>query len=402
MLMLGTLLSVIFCSCGDEVEGRITVNDAAPSQVSNVNATSGPGEVYLTWNAPSDASFMYTQIEYINSKGENKSIFIAKDKAESNGTFKATVSGFANTDPVKFSLSACSVRGNNKGAITIEKAPDTPAFAAVAGTVKLESNYGGVTVSWENTSIVPVYVALDYAVKSDATKKGTVKFKVDGKTKGSRFAALTFGNGETTTEAYTIQVTTQDEEGNASDVFAFEKSLLAMEKIADKSAWSFPGYKDSYDAAIGYNSQEAGGEGAAPNGRVIAMIDGNNNTFWHTAWTAAYKKTYPHFFILDLGANTEITNMDIRRRTGNAGTHKGQTISTCSDEGAADKGNPDSWNWTSHGATSFDPTTDNPQLYGFAAAPLTARYIKVYFSASDKGTGDFVMISEINVYAPKK
>ena len=45
-------LSAIFSSCGDDVEGRISVNNAAPEKVTNVKTEAGPGEVYLTWTNP--------------------------------------------------------------------------------------------------------------------------------------------------------------------------------------------------------------------------------------------------------------------------------------------------------------------------------------------------------------
>lgn len=65
-------LSAIFSSCGDDVEGRISVNNAAPEKVTNVKTEAGPGEVYLTWTNPTNESFMYTKIEYTTSKGEKK------------------------------------------------------------------------------------------------------------------------------------------------------------------------------------------------------------------------------------------------------------------------------------------------------------------------------------------
>ena len=85
-------LSAIFSSCGDDVEGRISVNNAAPEKVTNVKTEAGPGEVYLTWTNPTNESFMYTKIEYTTSKGEKKYQLISKENAD-NGVAKATVSG---------------------------------------------------------------------------------------------------------------------------------------------------------------------------------------------------------------------------------------------------------------------------------------------------------------------
>ena len=75
-------LSAIFSSCGDDVEGRISVNNAAPEKVTNVKTEAGPGEVYLTWTNPTNESFMYTKIEYTTSKGEKKYQLISKENAD--------------------------------------------------------------------------------------------------------------------------------------------------------------------------------------------------------------------------------------------------------------------------------------------------------------------------------
>ena len=63
-------LSLAMTACGDESEGRVEINDSAPAQVSDVNYTSGPGEVTLTWKIPASPSFMYSKVVYKNSKGE--------------------------------------------------------------------------------------------------------------------------------------------------------------------------------------------------------------------------------------------------------------------------------------------------------------------------------------------
>ena len=69
--------------------------------------------------------------------------------------------------------------------------------------------------------------------------------------------------------------------------------------------------------------------------------------------------------------------MDIRRRLGNNGTHKGQTFYTCSNAAAVDKNKPDSWGWEEQGHYSFDPNTDTPQLFRFPspAQPVMSKFL---------------------------
>ena len=61
MLALG--LGAVSVSCGDDSEGRVEINDAAPSKVTAVSYQEGPGEVRLEWKIPTDPSFMYTKLE---------------------------------------------------------------------------------------------------------------------------------------------------------------------------------------------------------------------------------------------------------------------------------------------------------------------------------------------------
>lgn len=69
MVVLGAL-SIGATSCLDEADERVEIDNSAPAQVTNVQTSAGPGEVYLTWNIPQSSSFMYTKIEYLDAKGE--------------------------------------------------------------------------------------------------------------------------------------------------------------------------------------------------------------------------------------------------------------------------------------------------------------------------------------------
>ncbi len=391
-----SILPFVLASCGDETEGKIDINDAAPAKVSNVTASSGPGEVYLAWQNPSDPSFMYVKIEYINSKGEKKYQLLSKERVGDDNIARDTIRGFGSTEEKVFSFFACTLRGTHQGAVDIKQAPETPAFVEVIKTIDVEPDLGGVVVSWENNYLSPVYVVLDYYLKSDPTQQGVVKITAQGKTADSQFVQLTTADGILEGELCVINVTAQDQEENASEIRKFELTPKRAYKFS-KENWSFPGYNDSSnDATIGYSSQEALGEGASPNGRVIALTDNNLNTFWHTAWKTS--SAFPHFFILDLGEDKVISTVALFRRQSDHGTtaQKGHIIYTCSstDAGGSD---PDSWNWENHGSFSFDVNNKEAQNYRLSSNPV-ARYIKVYFGTEHQGTGNFAMLAEMDVY----
>lgn len=392
--------TISFSSCGNEEEGRITVNDAAPAKITNVNTVAGPGEVYLSWTNPESPSFMYTKIEYINSKGENKYHLLSKERIGPDGIARDTIRGFADTQVKKISLYACSVRGNNQGAVEVSISPESPVFTKVAKTITLSTDLGGINVHWKNSYSSAIYIVLNYHAANDATKSGYTKFKVNGKTESSQFVQLTYGsdNKLLSGEECIVNVTAEDEEENASAATEFSITPIAVVKISKKN-WSFPGYSDnSNNATIGYSSQESQGEGASPNGRVIALLDNNLNTFWHASWKVA--SDYPHWFIIDMGENITISSIELTRRQGNEKGQKGQHFYTCSDENAINKANPDSWTWIDRGGYTFDITTDSPQIYRLTSNPI-ARYIKVYFGTEYKGNGSYAMLSEIDVYGAK-
>lgn len=387
-------LSLAMTACGDESEGRVEINDSAPAQVSDVNYTPGPGEVTLTWKIPASPSFMYSKVVYKNSKGEEVYKMYSKDHAK-DGVMTETIGGFASVDPVDFNIYACSVRGNHLDATKISATPGAPAFLIVAETVDAEPAWGGVSVSYKNETVAWVNIVLNYHMKSDASKKGSYSFTAAPDSEGAQFVGLLVSNNEFINgEEAVIELAAGDADGNTSAPRTIETRTKKVEKL-DRAAWTFPGFADTYDAQIGYSSQEAGGEGAFPNGRVMAMLDGNEGTFWHTAWKQS--SAYPHFFIIDMGEEKEVSNVTIRRRGGNNGTNIGQTFYTCT-AAAANGASPDDWGWTNQGWNPFDRNSDAHQLFSMKQVEK-ARYIKVYFSEKDKG-GNFVMISEFNAYTP--
>lgn len=390
-----SLVALLSVSCSDEVEGRAEIDNTAPDQVTDIASQEGPGEVYLSWRIPTSSSFMYTKIVYKNAKGDEIYQLFSKDKADENGIIKATIRGFVSTEPVNFDIYSCSVKGNAKAPVSYSATPGAPAFLAVSESLAAEPAWGGVNINYSNETTAPVYVSVDYALKSDPAKKGTATFTATPKTSGKQFVALTLSESEFINGDFAVlKFSAQDADQNSAEPRTAEVRTKKVAPI-DRSDWTFPGYQDSNDATIGYSSQEAGGEGASPNGRVIAMIDGNDGTFWHTAWKTS--SAYPHFFIIDMGQEKNVTNVSIRRRTNNNGTHTGQSFFTCNSSNAVGA-DPAAWNWTSQGWASFDRESNNNQLFGMST-PESTRYIKVYFAESDKG-GDFVMVSEFKAYEP--
>lgn len=265
------LLSLLLGACSDEEEGRINIDDSAPAQVTNVVATSVAGGVTLSWDIPSSKSFMYTKLAYTNAKGAESYELYSKEHADDAGKMQTTINGFVKTEPVTFKLFACSVRGNNSGAVEVQGTPSAPNFAKVLDKITVDPSYGGIKVGYINEFDENVNVSVSYKSTSDASKSGSCKFAVSPKSQGAQFVRLTYGNDNQfiTNEKCEITIHTEDNYDNASDDRTYQVTPLAAQ-ILDRSKWSVPGYDNNSSAAtIGYDSQEAVGEGAS---KVVSSV----------------------------------------------------------------------------------------------------------------------------------
>ncbi|MGM9698264.1 MAG: DUF4959 domain-containing protein [Prevotella sp.] len=387
-------ISMLLSACGDDAEGRIEIDDSTPAQVTNVAARGTAGAVELTWTIPSSSSFMYTKVEYIDADGNEKYQMFSKEHASEDGVMKATFKGFIDTKPVTFALYACSVRGNNQGAVEVSGMPELPNFTKVLDKITVDASLGGVNVCCANDYDETVIVAVSWKSAANASLTGSTKYSVNPKSNDSRFVRLDVDGGFLQ-EPSVITVNTEDAFGHASQTRTFNVTPQAIVRL-DQSLMSIPGYDpNSNSGTIGYSSQESKGEGAT-NGRVACILDGDTKTFWHASWKEA--SNYPHWFIIDLGKDYTVANIELTRRIGDSRGQKGQTISTCSDANAGDKSNPESWTWTTHGTYPFDTTSDSPQTVNLSTILPVARYIKVYFGEEMKGSGNYAMLSEFNVY----
>lgn len=391
LLLFGAAL--LLSSCADDAEGRIEIDDSAPAQVSNVNAVSSAGAVTLTWHIPTSSSFMYTKVVYTDADGNEQYQLFSKEHATTDGQMSATFKGFIKTDPVTFKLYACSVRGNNAGALEVSGTPGAPNFSAVLEKITVDAAYGGIKVQTANSFDDAVVVAVAWQ-SATSGKSGSTTYKVEPNTNDGHFVRLDVDGGFLQ-ESSTITIHTEDEFGHASDPKTFTVTPKAVKKL-DQSLLSIPGYNpDSNDGTIGYSSQESQGEGAT-NGRAACMLDGNTGTFWHSSWKVA--TTYPQWFIVDLGKDYQIAQVELTRRIGDSRGQKGHTLYTCAESKAADATNPDSWGWDSYGSFAFNNNSDAPQAYDLSERLQAARYIKVYFGTEMKGSGNNTMVSEFNVY----
>ena len=171
-------------------------------------------------------------------------------------------------------------------------------------------------------------------------------------------------------------------------------------EFIDRTNWKFPGYnQDSQDAQIGYSSQ-ATNETPFPNGRVICMLDGLTNTFWHARWSPA--SSFPHWFIIDLGEETEIGGIMYYARENDTRGETGLQLFTTSMDLS---NNLDALSelsvWENRGRFTYPPGGNTYRNFAILPPYPKARYVRVYFGPEYKGSIEFTMIAEFGLYRPK-
>ena len=166
--------------------------------------------------------------------------------------------------------------------------------------------------------------------------------------------------------------------------------LAILSERMPRTEWKVPGYDATDYGTIGYSSQDF-----TYGNNMLNLFDGNTATIWHTDW-ATLNPDYPHWFIVDLDEEVIITHVSLIGRIGWDTEASGFELFTCTEAGAQDLSNPDTWEWESQGEFTFDISSDEEQKYAMRNFPTT-RYIKVFMDTKFRTTQN-ATFSEFYVY----
>ncbi len=136
--------------------------------------------------------------------------------------------------------------------------------------------------------------------------------------------------------------------------------------------------------ALNFSSEEPN-EGAAPQGRIAALFDGNFNTHWHTTW-ASSNPPPPHHFTIDMKAVLDVKGLYFHQRFGNA-TRAQQVAIQVSE---------DSMNWTDLG--TFPLANNNARQEIVFDDLKSFRYVKVTFNLNNYGGGVHAAMAEFGTF----
>lgn len=150
-----------------------------------------------------------------------------------------------------------------------------------------------------------------------------------------------------------------------------EKENFKKNKL-DKTGWK----------VIAFSSEEKAGEGS--NGRAAQIIDGDDNTYWHSQWQGN-KAQYPHYFVVDMQQEYDINGMQITMSGGTNRFIKSFNVYTSNDNVKWEK------------VYNNDNAPEQVSFQFMFDLARKARYFKLEITAGRAGDGPFVRVNEIEV-----
>ncbi len=158
-------------------------------------------------------------------------------------------------------------------------------------------------------------------------------------------------------------------------------SLTAHTTTLSKRGWQ----------VVQFSDQSATGEGS--NGRAAQIVDGNDNTYWHSQWTPS-RAPYPHTITVDMQEQQEVSGFSILMSNGGGTrTIKSYEIYGTNDSDLATAKNEDGWD-----LIYKDSLAPNQlRLSAFLNEGADIRYFRLKILDGYAGEGPFIRINEVNL-----
>ncbi|MGL5636312.1 MAG: DUF4998 domain-containing protein [Bacteroidales bacterium] len=178
------------------------------------------------------------------------------------------------------------------------------------------------------------------------------------------------------------------------DTFTYRTAFLPEENAIDTfySEWSKPipiSPKTDFLAfdRTDWEAVAVSDETASDGGGKDAVLDGNLGTFWHSQWHAG-NAPLPHWIIIDMKEEQNISAIETYRRTNNSDTKAGH-YEICSDFDITDN----SGSWKRIGNVSFSSAASNNLFLLNLSNDEAGRYLKLTLTESNRNP--FTNIAEI-------
>ena len=133
-----------FYSCNDVDREPIVTDGIAPGQITNVVIKSTPGGAEISYDLPQDIDLLYIEAQYILPNGDNMVI-----NSSSNSRI-LKIEGFSEVQEYEVALTSVDRSGNRSEPYITKVTPDTPPIISIFNTIKIQPDFGGLNLQWEN------------------------------------------------------------------------------------------------------------------------------------------------------------------------------------------------------------------------------------------------------------
>lgn len=285
--LIAILLLTVRCS---DVENIPRGSDNTIPGIVKVNhIESIPGGAIISFEAPRDADLLYVKAVYKDDRDINKEVKV------SAVTSTLEIIGFAKTGTYPVELYAVDRNENCSKAVKVEIMADVSPLELVAASLKARTTFGGVNVSFENTTKASISLNLIYLDEASNKLKYREAFNTS-----SLSGAYNFRGFESKETKFGVYV--EDRWGHMSDTLfldltpmdesALDKALFSVENVKNDHAFNAYGFspEQMWDNIWGSDQQfNIGVNNPAP---------------------------FPHYFTLDLGVEAKLSRFKFYQRGG--------------------------------------------------------------------------------------
>lgn len=280
-----TILSLGIVSCSEEPIGQTPTNSNPPSPVKNVQVESIPGGARITYELPKETDISYVKGEYM---------FQGKIRVVRSSVYNDVmkVEGLGSVEPVDITL--YTVNHSEVASLPVKASftPGTPPVRDIINSLEMQTDFGGVKVTWVNESGTEIGITL---LTSD--EKGEL---TEGETLYSALKEGDYSFRGYDTKERTFAICITDKWGNVSDTIK-SVHIPYYETLLDKS-------KHKQTVLPLDNNTALGGW---PFSNLFNGAIGNNG--WHTTEPG---NRMPLFFTIDLGTEAKISRFKLWGRQG--------------------------------------------------------------------------------------
>lgn len=139
------LLVILFLySCNDVEREPFATDNIAPGQITNVVTKATPGGAEISYDLPQDIDLLHIEAQYFLPNG-NKMVINSSSNSKT-----LNIEGFAEVKEYEITLTSVDRSGNRSEPYIVKVTPDTPPVLAVLNTLKVQPDFGGLNLQWEN------------------------------------------------------------------------------------------------------------------------------------------------------------------------------------------------------------------------------------------------------------